>query len=356
MDVIAQNLPVMMAATDENQVITAVNDEMLAVTGFSRAEFVGVASSAFLLPEDQSVLDELAMERETVSETRGVPLRINCKNGNILDIELFNQRSYNDQGVFVSSLNTLVNVTARNNILRSKQQIHESMVESNHVLAEFSRIAAKEMKQPLGMLESFLCMIRAKADAGSKSFQDLKHLDNNLAKINALVEDLLILAEVDQDPEELRQVDLALMIEAAIQALETEIHRTNAEIFVLGTPPLVYITSSQLGIVLHQLLSNALKYRSPERPLVVNIQVQRIKNQIELRLSDNGRGLDEEHCELIFEAFSRVGSHSEHKSTGMGLAICRRVMDQLGGTISATGSPNVGTEFLLSFPYHGDHC
>lgn len=96
----------------------------------------------------KKVLKELAVEHETISVTRGVPLRINCKYGNVTDIEFFNQRIYDD-GALLSSLNILADVSAQNDMLKSKQQIHASMVEINHVLAESSRIAAKEMKQLL---------------------------------------------------------------------------------------------------------------------------------------------------------------------------------------------------------------
>jgi len=344
------NLPVMMVVTNSAQTIIDVNEEFVMVTGFSRDEFVGEASANFLLPEDKKVLAHLATEQKTVAEARGVPLRILCKNGDVLDVELFNQRSYDDEGEFVSSRNTLVDVTTRNNILRSKLQMRESMVEGNHALAEFSQIAANEMKQPLSMLESFLCMIREKAKWGSKSSQDLELLDFNLAKINALVDDLLILAQVNLDPEELRQVDLKELLEATVRKLEDEIGGSGAEVILEGEFPIVHITSSQLGIVMEQLLSNSLRYRSADRAPVIKIANKRVHNRLEIRLSDNGMGFDESECEFIFEAFSRVGVSDEYKSTGMGLAICRRVMDQLGGTISATGEPNVGSEFVLSFP------
>jgi len=357
LDAISRNLPVMMAISNPDQVVTDVNAEFSRVTGFSLEECVGEAASAFLLPEDQKALDELALVQETQAQARGVPLRMRCRSGKVIDVELFNQRFYDADGKFGNSLNTLIDVTARNDILRSQSQMRESMIEGNHALAEFSGVAARELKQPLNMLESFLCMIRPKAVPGSKSHGDLEQLDFNLAKINALVEDLLILARVNLDPEDLRQIDLGGLFEATIAELEADIQSAGAEVLLQGEFPIVHITSSQLGVVVKQLISNSLKYRSAERAPIIKISCVRSGNGLEIRVTDNGKGLEAEQCEYIFDAFRRVGSGSECNSTGMGLAICRRVMEQLGGSIDATGEPDVGSEFHLWFPdyanFHG---
>jgi signal transduction histidine kinase len=103
--------------------------------------------------------------------------------------------------------------------------------------------------------------------------------------------------------------------------------------------------------VLQNLVSNALKYRDRTRPLVLRITAASAQDGMsEIRVTDNGLGFDERHRERIFEPFERLHSHDEFEGSGIGLAICRKVMARHGGSITARGCPGDGAEFTLRLP------
>jgi light-regulated signal transduction histidine kinase (bacteriophytochrome) len=147
----------------------------------------------------------------------------------------------------------------------------------------------------------------------------------------------------------LHMVDLKLTLDAALKPLQARISQQQATVIIEGDLPVVTIGSDQLGLVLHNLVDNALLYAAPERPLAIYI-IGRIKgDQVGLVVADNGVGFEPAAKEAIFDAFRDRSQHAGQQRTGVGLAVCRRIMDQLQGSIDVTPVMGQGCTFSLRF-------
>ncbi|HZW05124.1 MAG TPA: ATP-binding protein, partial [Anaerolineaceae bacterium] len=110
---------------------------------------------------------------------------------------------------------------------------------------------------------------------------------------------------------------------------------------------------NQLRQLLGNLVGNALKYHRPDTPPVVKVYAQRFPDRVQIRVEDNGIGFDPSNAEQMFQPFQRLVGRSQYEGTGMGLAICRRIVERHGGTIAATSRPGEGSVFTVTLPVAG---
>ena len=137
----------------------------------------------------------------------------------------------------------------------------------------------------------------------------------------------------------------------ALESLSPVIEDADANIEVNALPRVV-ANETQIGQVVHNLLDNALKYRAKDRRLFITIRTIKpsARNYIAIEVSDNGIGFDPEFADRIFGMFERLHGREEYSGTGMGLAHCKRIVEQHGGMIHAHSEPGVGSRFVLEFP------
>jgi two-component system, NtrC family, sensor kinase len=157
-------------------------------------------------------------------------------------------------------------------------------------------------------------------------------------------------------------VDLGTITKEVLSDMEVTVERTKAQIEV-GELPKVDADPTQMRQLIQNLISNSIKFQPPGQAPVIQIQAQILKRPFscvkrptpddevcELRVKDNGIGFDEQYLEKIFAVFQRLHGRSEYEGTGVGLAVCRRIMDRHGGMITAQSKPGEGATFIVTLP------
>jgi light-regulated signal transduction histidine kinase (bacteriophytochrome) len=225
---------------------------------------------------------------------------------------------------------------------------------ANSDLEQFASIAAHDLQSPLNKIASFtdLLATSAKERLTDKERSYLATLYQQSQRMRLLMQDLLVFAEIASQDLPLEDVDLATLLNDVISNLQAEVTGSKAKIEI-GKLPRVRGRKSRLMQLLQNLIQNALKYRKKDVPPHISVNSNLgADGALILSVKDNGIGFDQKYAEQIFEPFRRLhGSGSEYKGTGMGLAICHRVMADHGGSIRALSTPAEGTTFIATFPY-----
>ena len=171
-----------------------------------------------------------------------------------------------------------------------------------------------------------------------------------------LINDLLSFSRHSMSSSDFVKTDLGLLIKEAMNELEIEIENTNTQISISGMP-VVYVIPSLMRQLFYNLLSNAIKFRKQtEKPVIhirsdiINTDLSNSKLFYKITVSDNGIGFDPKYADEIFVVFKRLHSYHEYQGSGVGLSICKKIMEKHHGIISAQSIPGKGSSFTIGLP------
>jgi PAS domain S-box-containing protein len=222
--------------------------------------------------------------------------------------------------------------------------------QSNLALQDFASIAAHDMNEPLRKVISFGNLLRQKyGDSLEQSGNDyLNRMLNATERMQALLKGLLDYSRVTTKAEPFKKVDLSDLVGEVISDLEVRIVMTGGEVYV-GELPAILADATQMRQLFQNLIGNALKFHKPgEKPMVQVRSVSDTGSGCRIIVEDNGIGLDEQYLDRIFAPFQRLHGRSEYEGTGMGLAICKKIVERHGGSITAKSTPGKGSTFLIT--------
>ncbi|MGB0860761.1 MAG: sensor histidine kinase, partial [Pseudoalteromonas spongiae] len=188
----------------------------------------------------------------------------------------------------------------------------------------------------------------------------LSRMDNAAARMSLLISDLLALSRVTTKGKAFVEVDLNTVLEGVLDDLEIAINESNATI-TLATMPKIEGDESQLQQLFLNLLSNALKFRQADKAPEINVTVSEAdapaqhldditSEWIQIDVCDNGIGFEQDYSDKIFTPFQRLHSRTAYKGTGIGLSVCRRIVERHGGQITAHSEVGQGTTFTMILP------
>jgi light-regulated signal transduction histidine kinase (bacteriophytochrome) len=232
-----------------------------------------------------------------------------------------------------------------------KQHFEEELKRSNQALGEFANIASHDLQEPLRKINSYA--ERIKESSGDIIDDRCKDYSNKLLssteRMSQFIEDLLKYSRVTTTFEPFQPINLNEIIKLVLSDLEVTILNKQAKVNIDKLPK-IEADSSQMYQLFLNLIANGLKFNKTPPP-VIDITCQK-ENDIywEIRVKDNGIGLDNGMKDKIFEPFFRVHGKNEYKGTGTGLAICKKLIERHQGTISANGEPEKGTTFIIRLP------
>ena len=219
-------------------------------------------------------------------------------------------------------------------------------------MEQFAFVASHDLKEPLRIVANYLGLLRRRY---GQQLDDSAHDYLNTAldatvRMRQLIDNLLEFSKAQALDAEVQSLRPAL--DSALQNLGQLIAENDAEI-IIGTLPQAYVDHVQIARVFQNLIANALKYRSPERP-VVKISAQRESDHWSIQIQDNGMGIAEQYQTRIFQMFSRLHARDEIEGSGIGLATCQRIVQRHGGEISVSSEVGRGSCFRFSLPISQD--
>jgi PAS domain S-box-containing protein len=325
--------------------ITYANQAFLDMLEYSKKDLdEGQLNWKELTPVGQEQLD-LQMLQEVTEKGRSLPIQAQyrTKNGQIVDVI----RST------ISFEGTVEDVTFVVDI-RQLKRTEIDLLEKNRELEQFASIASHDLQAPLRKIKAFLDLLEQDAtERLNDSDRDyIERVQNSASRMQQLIGDLLALARVTRRGQPFELVNMLDVFHEVVQDLAIEIAQLEAHVEI-GDMFSVEADATQMYQLLQNLLTNSLKYRQADKPPFIRVWMQQTAtNQVQLILEDNGIGFEQEKAEWIFGAFTRLGTDKEQKGTGIGLAICKKIVEHHGGKIWATSTPGNGAKFVVELPIH----
>ena len=244
-------------------------------------------------------------------------------------------------------------VQMHNEILEDQVQVRTAELErSAEELTDFAYIASHDLQEPLRKIIAFGDRLSGKFgsilnDTG-KDYID--RMQKSAIRMKGLIDSLLHFSRVTTHSAPFQEINLNEVVSEVLSDLEVQIERTKGRVEV-DTLPNIEGEKFQMRQLFQNLISNGLKYHSEERKPVIKVKYAGFNADLEeIYIEDNGKGFDEKHLDRIFRPFERLHGHSEYGGTGMGLAICHKIVSHHKGQITAKSQPNEGSTFIIRLP------
>ncbi len=232
----------------------------------------------------------------------------------------------------------------------NERRARERLASSNRDLEAFAAVAAHDLQEPLRKILVFSDRARMAMKDGQsqRAEDDLDRIEASAVRMQGLIGDLLTLARVNgQDPNP-EIVDLTELCQGlANRLVGAESSHGSVDI---GPLPPVYADPVRTEQLFHNLISNSLKFHREDVPAHVTVAGRRNGTLVTITVADNGIGFDDRYAERIFRPFERLHGRTEYEGSGVGLALCRSIVERHGGTLSAQGRPGEGATFTLTLP------
>lgn len=248
---------------------------------------------------------------------------------------------------------TLELAQANRNLEKSTEELRHKVIElarSNADLEQFAHVASHDLQEPLRMVASYTELLadRYQDRLDQEGHKYIAYAVSGARRMQVLIEDLLSYSRVGRSDPSLEPINCTEVVDRIMRDLKMTIEETGAEV-VYRQLPTVRADSTELGHVFQNLIANAVKFRSDEPPRI-QIGAKHRKSEWQFSVSDNGIGFDMEFSDRIFEIFRRLHVQRDYPGSGVGLAICKRIIDRHGGRIWAQSAPGKGSTFFFTLP------
>jgi PAS domain S-box-containing protein len=370
--IVHHRLPPITAARAAREILDTMADALFVIDADARIRVVNGAVRHLLGFSDSDLLGrsidtlELSAGDATISKT----LTDLARRGPIRDQERSLRQKHSDAPVAVSiSISPVADgdvqqgavVIARDIRERktAEEELHSAMRRlelSNRELEDFAYVASHDLQEPLRKIQAFGDRLHAKytAELPDQAKDYIARMQSAAKRMQVLINDLLAFSRVTTKAQPFVPVDLDRIAREVAHDLEIRTHEAEAHVEIGGLPS-IDADPLQMRQLLQNLISNALKFHREGVPPVVTVTGTVAGDRAQLVVADNGIGFEEKYAERIFTMFERLHGRGTYEGTGIGLSICRKIVERHGGEIVARSTPGAGSTFTVTLPLHHDH-
>lgn len=330
--------------------ITYTNNAFLNISGYSESDLMSMPSYLNLVaPEDLPVLKERLSRRLQGEEVPPrTELAIIHKDGHHIDVEAAAMEQIVEEK---KQLMTIVrDITERRRAEKKLASTMRQLERSNVDLEDFAYVVSHDLQSPLNTMVSFVRLLenRYKGQLDDRADEYIDYVVQGGQRMGTMINDLLTYSRVGTRGEPFKPVDLESVLKLVLGQLEAAISESRAAI---THDPLPSIPGdySQLARLFQNLIGNAIKFRGEEPPRI-HISGEQRDNEWQFWVRDNGIGIEPKYTERIFGVFQRLHRQEEYSGTGIGLAVCKRIVERHGGRIWVESMPGEGSTFYFTIP------
>jgi PAS domain S-box-containing protein len=347
--------PAAMIMVDANGLIVFANAAAERMFGYAIFELIG--QSIDILVPSRSRAAHAGLRRGFFAHPSARPMGANRdlygtrKDGREFPVEIALTPIEADHGSI--ALATIVDITARRKAEEELARRAADLEIANERLTQFAYVASHDLQEPLRKIAVYADLLE-KAIARSEAVDVARAtsvIKNSAVRARRLVENLLTFSRVTGSDTDVQPLELRREVELALSDLSASMEETGAQITINIPPIVVRADRAQLGRLVQNIISNAIKYHKPGAAPSIELRAAPVgRAQATLSITDHGIGFDEKFAKQIFEPFKRLHDMAEYSGTGIGLAICKAIADRYGWTIGVRSRPGEGATFTVTLP------
>ena len=372
----ADNAPVMIWVADTTRERTFFNNTWLAFTGRTMEQEVGNGWAEGVHPDDLDRFLKLYHSSFQAQKRFSIEYRLRRFDGEFRWLISLGKPSYSSLGEFTGFIGSCTEVHAQKVLneqlderVKDRTQelveVNALLKRSNEELQNFAFVASHDLQEPLRKILTFSDRLQKKHKAilNKEAMEYLDAMERSAQRMSVLIEDLLNFARITTNEKNFEQINLKEIINSMLQDFDLSISQKKASVTV-GDMPTIDAISLQMKQLFHNLISNSLKFARADIPPNITIiartpseaDVRKYVNRsefsgfTEIIFRDNGIGFEQKFADKIFAIFQRLHGRSEFEGTGIGLALCRGVVNNHGGAIYALSEKDHGTTFHIILP------
>ncbi|MBE0434942.1 MAG: PAS domain S-box protein [Methylomicrobium sp.] len=329
--------------------ILHANRKVSSIAGYSHEELLRLPVTTLLAPQERDVFVDYWQDIKVGSPWQGETY-LQKRDGKSFPAWVNVSAVMDDNNQVTHFVIEFSDISAYREAQEALQQRTEELARSNKELEQFAYVASHDLQEPLRMVASFTQLLarryEGKLDADADEF--IHYAVDGATRMQTLINDLLAYSRVGTRLKPFEAVSLEIVLQKALDNLRLAVEESGAEI-VRPTLPTIMGDTVQLTQLFQNLIANAIKFRGEASPKI-NISVSCSDDFWRVELNDNGIGIEPEFFERIFVIFQRLHTKEDYPGTGIGLAICKKIVERHGGTISVESEPGQGATFIVILP------
>lgn len=339
------------AITDRAGRIIHVNDKFCEISKYSREELLGKNHRIINSGYHGKAFFETMWKTIASGKIWEGELRNRAKDGSLYWVNTTIVPFADRQGRPYQYVSIRYEITQRKTAEEQLRIYADRLENSNRELQDFASVAAHDLQEPLRKIQAF-------GDRLSTRFRDtlpaegqdfLQRMLVSAGRMRRLIDDLLTYSRITTQAKPFAPTDLNEVLAEVLSDLEVRIEQAKGVVEVQPLPT-IGADAMQIRQLLQNLVSNGLKFHRPNEAPRVTVSAKVEGDNCVLTVADNGIGFDVKYLDRIFTIFQRLHGRQEYEGTGVGLAVCRRIVERHGGTISAESKPGEGARFLVTIP------
>jgi PAS domain S-box-containing protein len=347
------------AITDKSGLITYVNNKFCDISQYSNQELIGKTHQ--IINSHYHAKEFFIEMWQTISQgkTWEGEIRNRAKDGSYYWVNTTIVPFLDSTGKPEQYVAVRYEITERKQFEDQLKVYAQKLEVSNKELQDFASVAAHDLQEPLRKIQSFSdrLKIKAKTQLTEETFDYVNRIQNSAERMQILIDDLLTYSRVTTKNAPFSVTNLNETMNNVVSDLEVRIEKSNGKVEWNNLPSLE-ADPTQMYQLFQNLISNALKFKKPDTNSLVTVEAKLFENSplgrpgpaCQITISDNGIGFDEKYLDRIFTIFQRLHGRHEYEGTGIGLAVCRKIIDRHGGFITAVSTPEQGATFIITLP------
>jgi PAS domain S-box-containing protein len=322
---------------------------MADMLGYTIGEVTGSSIWDFVEKKDESTVT-MNWEKRSQGIIESYDSKLIRKDGSPLWVFINSRPFFNDNGKFMGSLNMHTDITERKKAEKTLNLKLEELRRSNEELEQFAYVSSHDLQEPLRMISSYLQLLqrRYQGKIDDKADKYIYFAVDGAARMQVLINDLLEFSRVTTRAEKPEPTDCEAVLNQVLSNLDLYVKQNKAAVSHDPLPEVV-ADSTQLVQVFQNLIINGIKFHSEETP-IINICAEKKAKEWVFAVKDNGIGIDPQYSEKIFEVFKRLHNKEQYPGTGIGLAVCKKIVERHGGHIWVESELGKGSTFYFTLP------